>query len=163
MAYQDLANASAKLGTPPPKDLLARVRRAAERWRALEPQPLRSCPPAAMLCQNLGDEDAAWDYLTTPLAQHHRTGTPIEPPDWWKIAQDFCEQGRYQLAEHAFRTAAEAAPDNPQILWDRAQNLRQAGKDAEVRAIMRNIAGRDWGVGYQALRDRARKELEKEK
>ncbi|HZY89150.1 MAG TPA: hypothetical protein VFE78_30285 [Gemmataceae bacterium] len=57
--------------------------------------------------------------------------------------------------------AAAADPDNAQLLWDRAQNLRQAGHTEQAEGLFRTLAGRDWPGEYRGIRTRAQWQLER--
>ena len=65
-----------------------------------------------------------------------------------------------KLAEEAFASAFAAEPTNAQILWDRAQNLRQSGNAVEARKLLRQLADGAWQPRFQALVSQARWQLE---
>src|SRR5262249_35596217 len=125
---QQLADSFSLVKTAPPRDFAARIVRAADRWRALDPDSNAACQAAAKILQTVGAEDLAWDYLTTPLGQR-----PNEAEPWLSLAQTLRNAGNFPLADRAYATAFEAEPTNAQILLDRATTLQQAGQTAEAR------------------------------
>src|SRR5205807_2043452 len=52
-----------------PANFEAKVVRAADRWRAGDPEVQNACQQAADILTVLGNKELSWDYLTTPLAQ----------------------------------------------------------------------------------------------
>jgi ferric-dicitrate binding protein FerR (iron transport regulator) len=149
--YQGLADAmvALKLATPP--DFLSRVIRAADRWRAVDNDPAAACKAAANVLKRLGDRALAWDYLTTPVGLR-----PNESGPWWGLAATLGKQGDLELADRAYRAAAEAEPTDPQILWDRAQNLKQMGKQQDAHQLVTRIAAGTWQPRFQGLQAQAR-------
>src|SRR5262249_37353710 len=79
--YETVANARATPQQQPPADFLARVVRAADRWRALDSDDTAACQAAARILKAVGAFDLAWDYLTTPHGER-----PGEPAAWLKLA-----------------------------------------------------------------------------
>ncbi len=75
-----LALATAGLHTTPPRDLVARVMDAADRWRLLDPDPTPACYAAARVLADLGATDEAREYVTTP-------------PEWKKLAERLEKEG----------------------------------------------------------------------
>jgi ferric-dicitrate binding protein FerR (iron transport regulator)/tetratricopeptide (TPR) repeat protein len=153
--YRSLADSARALNVEPPADLVSRTIRAADRWRALDRESDTPCQSAAAILKTLGRHDLAWDYLTTPLGQK-----PNEADPWLRLAQTLSREGQPDLADRAYAAAFEAEPTNAQILWDRAQNLRQAGKTEEARRLMRQIADTDWQPRFRWIRGQARWQLE---
>jgi tetratricopeptide (TPR) repeat protein len=153
--YQSLVAAAADLKAAPPADLLARTVRSADRWRALDRDTSQACQAAAEVLQRLGADDLAWDYMTTPYA----TSTADRSP-WWAMAQQLTRKGDFLLADRAFQAAAEDHPDNAQVLWERAQNLRQANQTEQATAVLRRIASRTWPSEYHGVQTQARRVLE---
>src|SRR5262249_42678482 len=121
--YRTLAGAVVALKMPTASDLLARVIRAADRWRALDPDGTAACTAAAKVLNALGETDLAWDYLTTPIGQHPNQAAP-----WLSMAQTLRDEGALLLADRAYVEAFATEPTNAQILWDRVINLQQAGR-----------------------------------
>jgi tetratricopeptide (TPR) repeat protein len=154
--YQSLADAMIALRVKPPKDFRARVVRAADRWRALDrEQTAECCQLAGRLFQSLGDRELCWDYLTTPIALKLNEADPLV-----ELAQTLVRRGELDLADRAYRAAFEAEPTNAQILWDRASNLRAAGKTVAARKVLRRLAEGKWQPRFQSLRDQARWQLQ---
>ncbi|HEY8504159.1 MAG TPA: tetratricopeptide repeat protein [Gemmataceae bacterium] len=153
--YEWLAQAVTSLDVEPPRDLLARTVRAADRWRALDPESSDVCERAARILRLVGDSEAkelAWDYLTTPIALR-----PNESDPWASLAQTLARRGDLRLADRAYEAAYQAEPTNAQLLWDRAENLRQLGDEAERRKVLRQIAAGDWQPRFQWLAAEAKR------
>ena len=60
-----------------------------------------------------------------------------------------------KLADRAFASAFEMESTNAQYLWDRAQNLRQAGKHPEARQLLKQLAEGEWQPRFQGLKTQA--------
>jgi len=149
--YEGLAEAMVTLKVPPPADFRARVVKVADRWRALDTDGSKASQAAARILRLLGDRDLAWDYATTPIALQPGESTP-----WVSLAQTLGRQGELDLADRAFAAAFAAQPTDAQILWDRAQNLRQAGKQPEAKKLLQQLADGTWQPRFQALQAQAR-------
>jgi ferric-dicitrate binding protein FerR (iron transport regulator) len=154
--YQGLADAMVALKLTPPPDFLSRVIRAADRWRAVDHEPAAACQAAAKVLKRLGERELAWDYLTTPVALQ-----PNEAGPWTNLAGALAKQGELDLADRAFRAAAQAEPTDPQLLWDRAQNLKQLGKRQDAQQLVRRIAEGTWQPRFQGLQSQARHLLDR--
>jgi tetratricopeptide (TPR) repeat protein len=155
--YQTLAESLATLRQAPPAGFRAKVVRAADRWRALDRDSGDACRMAAQVLRALGeDRELVWGYLTTPVALR-----PHEAGPWSGIAGQMQQSGEAELADRAFRAAFEAEPTNPQLLWDRARHLGQAGQTARARALYRQLAEGSWQPRFAWLQAQARRELEK--
>jgi ferric-dicitrate binding protein FerR (iron transport regulator)/tetratricopeptide (TPR) repeat protein len=152
--YQSLAAASTLLEKEPPHELLAKVVRAADRWRSLDPDGTAACQAAARIFQTVGADDLAWDYHTTPLSQR-----PNEADPWWNLARQMSQEGEFALADKAYAEAFEAEPTNAQILWDRAMLLEQTGKTERARQLYRQIADGQWQPRFAWLQRQARQML----
>jgi ferric-dicitrate binding protein FerR (iron transport regulator) len=152
--YHQLAVAVTMLDTEPSKDFLAKVVRAADRWRALDPEATIACQSAARILQTLGAKDLAWDYLTTPIGMR-----PNEAAPWVSLAQTLRNEAEYDLADRAYAEAFESERTNAQILWDRAQNLQQSGKFEQARAVYRQLADGTWQPRFQWMAQQARAQL----
>src|SRR5262249_54442416 len=136
--YEWLADAAASLKVVPPKDLLPRVVKAADRWRHLDPEATEVPNRAAAILRKAGGEgtaELAWEYVTTPLALKPNEGGP-----WVSLAQSLRQEGDWRLADRCYELAFAAEPTNAQLLWDRAQLLRQQGQEADGRRLMRQLA-----------------------
>src|SRR5262249_51358925 len=129
--------------------------RAADRWRALDRESEKPCEAAAKILRTLGAEELAWDYLTTPIGQR-----PNEADPWVSLAQTLAKEGNLDLADRAYTAAFEAEPTNAQILWDRAQLLRQAGKHGPAKELVAQLATGEWDARFQSLKAQARWQLE---
>lgn len=156
--YEWLADAAASLKVPPPKNLVARVVRAADRWRHLDPEAADVPNRAAAILRKAGGEGAtelAWDYVTTPLALKPNEGGP-----WVSLAQAVRQEGDWRMADRCYELAFAAEPTNAQLLWDRAQLLRQQGQEAEGRAVLRRLADGEWQPRFNGLKAQARQAIE---
>jgi len=96
-----------------------------------------------------GARELAWEYQTTGR----------QPDTWIGLARTLSREGDLDMAERAYAVAAAADPDNAQLLWDRAQNLRQAGRAEQATDLFRALAGRDW-PNAPGVRTRAQWQLE---
>jgi hypothetical protein len=153
--YEKLAEAMVALKIEPSPIFFAKVVRTADRWRSLDPQGDSACNSAAGILRTLGKQEMAWDYLTTPVGMK-----PNESGPWFKLAGEMRQGGDLDLADKAFKAAYESEPTNAQILWDRAQNLRQAGKTGPARELLRRIATGQWQPRFQGLVGQAKMQLQ---
>jgi tetratricopeptide (TPR) repeat protein len=153
--YQTLAGAMATLHVAPQADFVAKVIRAADRWRSLDSDGTAACQAAARVLKLLGDGEQAWDYLTTPIGLH-----PNEAAPWSSMAQTLRTEGSFLLADRAYAQAFEAEPTNAQILWDRALNLHQAGMTLEAQKLFRQIADGQWQPRFGWIQTQARQQLQ---
>jgi ferric-dicitrate binding protein FerR (iron transport regulator)/tetratricopeptide (TPR) repeat protein len=154
--YRSLARAVTAMKIDPPRDLLARTVRAADCWRALDRDEAgRPCDEAAAILRSLGANELAWEYQTTPIASK-----PNESGPWLGLAQSLQREGDFALADRAFAAAFAAEPTNPQILWDRAQAMRQNGQNAEARKVLRQIAEGDWQPRFSWVRSQAKWQMD---
>jgi len=153
--YQQLGSAITTLEAEPPQSFLARVIRAADRWRAIDPDPTTACQTAARIFGDLGASELAWDYLTTPLAAR-----PNEAAPWVSMAQMLRQQGHLELADRAYASAFEAEATNAQILWDRAQVLLEAGRNDDAKRLMRQVADGEWPRQFNWIQTRAKQYVE---
>jgi predicted Zn-dependent protease len=149
--YQNLADALVTLQSAPPAGFARRVVSAADRWRSLDSDAEEPCRAAAHILQTLGDRELAWDYLTTPVGLR-----PNEAKPWTNLAEALVRRGDLDLADRAFAAAFEAEPTNAQVLWDRAQNLHQAGKRVEAQTLYRQLAEGEWQPRFNWLKVQAR-------
>jgi hypothetical protein len=152
--YRKLAEGARTLKAAPPPELSARTLRAADRWRAHDPEASDACRKAAETFALLGEADLAWDYYTTTMI-----GRGTEASPWQGIAAELNQQGAYELADQALAVAAEADPTNAEVLWQKAKNLRQAGRGAEADRLMRRLADEKWPARYQDIRAHAQYEV----
>ncbi len=152
--YQSLAESLVALKMAPPDGFLAKVIKTADRWRALDPQSEQACHTTAAILRTLGQNDLGWDYLTTPIAMQ-----PNEPSRWLGLAGNLKLSGETTLADLAYKAAYDAEPNNAQTLWDRAENLQQAGKTTQAQALYRQIAEGHWAPHYSGLVAQAKQRL----
>jgi tetratricopeptide (TPR) repeat protein len=145
--YQNLAATLDAVRRQPPADLAARTVWAADQWRAHDPEVSRPCQAAARVLKTLGQRDEAWEYLTTP------NGAPSG------MAQGLSREGDLDLADRAYAAACEHDPDDALLVWQRAQNLRQAGKADEADALLHRLADGQWHEQYAPVQARARWQL----
>jgi tetratricopeptide (TPR) repeat protein len=155
--YRQLASAIATMEAEPPQSFLARVIGAADRWRAIDPDPTAACQTAAQIFGDLGATERAWDYLTTPLAAR-----PNEAAPWVNMAQMLRGQGLLELADRAYASAFEAEGTNAQILWDRAQTLLEAGRKEDAKKLLRQVAEGEWPPQFNWIQTRAKQYVESE-
>jgi Tfp pilus assembly protein PilF len=149
--YQNLAQAMIILKIKPPPDFVSKVVRTADRWRALDADGTQACQLAGRILQTLGRRDLSWDYMTTPVALH-----PNEAHRWQSLAQALARKSDFELADRAYRAAFEAEPTNAELLWERAQNLRQAGKTVAAEKLFRQVAEGKWQPRFQWIQTQAR-------
>jgi predicted Zn-dependent protease len=152
--YRRLAEAMVILKTTPTAEFTANVVRTADRWRALHPDNEKPSDMAADILRLLADKTLAWDYQTTPLARR-----PHESESWWSLAKSLLTSGDLELADIAYQAAEGAEPTNPQILWDRAQNLHRLGRTVAAQALVRRIADGTWQPRFQGLVNQARTQM----
>jgi len=154
--YSSLARAVTAMKIEPPRDLAAKTVRAADCWRALDrDEAERPCEAAATILRSLGAADLAWEYQTTPIARR-----PNESGPWLGLARTLQREGDFNLADRAYTAAFAAEPTNPQILWDRAESLRQNGKSAEARKVLRQIVDGEWQPRFGWVRSQAKWQLD---
>ncbi|MFO0844244.1 MAG: VIT and VWA domain-containing protein [Gemmataceae bacterium] len=149
--YERLARSLATLKLPAPAGFRDRVVRAADRWRGLDRDQEGAARKCAAVLRELGERELAWDYLTTPVALR-----PGESDVWTGLAEALKKQGERGLADLAYRSAFERESTNAQVLWDRADNLRQAGRTEEARKLFRRLAEGDWQPRFASLKEQAR-------
>jgi tetratricopeptide (TPR) repeat protein len=153
--YQGLADAMVALKLKPPPGFLTRVVRTADRWRALDREATSACQIAAAILRRFNERDLAWDYLTTPIGL-----SPNESAPWLQLAGAMNRTGELDLADRAYLSAFETEPTNAQILWDRAQNLRQAGKTSAARGVLQQIVDGTWQPRFQSLQAQAKLQMQ---
>ncbi len=152
--YQKMADAVVALKLPPPEGFVAKVVKTADRWRALDPKTGSACNTAADILIALSQKDLGWDYLTTPVAMQ-----PNESGPWSTLAETLRQGGEPSLADLAYRAAYDAEPTNPQLLWDRAENLQQSGKTVQAQTLYRQIAEGHWAPHHAGLVAQAKQRL----
>ena len=149
--YRQLAESMRTLQMPPPAGFATKVVRAADRWRSLNPAADKASTETAAILRIVGDRDLAWDYETTPLARN-----PHGAAEWWNLAKSLASGGDAELADTAFAAAFDAEPTDPNILWDRADNLRRLGRAPAADGLLRRIAEGSWQPRFQGLVNQAK-------
>jgi tetratricopeptide (TPR) repeat protein len=149
--YLRLASAIATLKQAPSTDLITRVIRTADRWRALDPDKTEACQSAARVFLALNVRELAWDYMTTPLAEKSNEGQP-----WVNLAQLLRQEGDFPLADRAYATAFDVEPTNAQNLWDRAMLLQQMEHLTEARKLFQQLADGKWEPRFSWIQTQAR-------
>jgi tetratricopeptide (TPR) repeat protein len=130
--------------------------RAADRWRACDPEVTWACQEAANILKLLGRKNLAWEYLTTPAATQ-----PDHNVSFHGMALTLSREGDLDLAERAYASVAEREPDNGLILWERAENLRQAGRAGEADALLKRLADEKGTEAFERIRSQARWQLQR--
>jgi tetratricopeptide (TPR) repeat protein len=149
--YAATAKRLAKAKQHPPRRLVDRLVRAADRWRSLEVDVTAPCQRASQVLRLLGEHDLAWQYLTTPLAMR-----PNEAQPWNDMAVALRGEGDIDLAALAYDEAFTAEETNAQILWDHAEMLEGAGRKGEAQALYGRIAKGPWGRAFHSVQNRAK-------
>ncbi len=152
--YRSLADAAPERAVATPR-LVSQVVRAADRWRAHDPdEGSNACELAAAILTRLGQYNLAWDYRTTPIAYQHGDASRLGD-----LAAEYDRAGERELADRAYQVAIRANRSEGMLLWNRAMNLRHWGKAAEACAVLQQLAedkDNQWGT----LKQRARWQLE---
>ena len=146
-SYHELAAIVATPDADAPLNLAGRAIKAADRWRSLDSDVTAACNNAARLLNELGQEDLAWDYLTTPLAMK-----PNEAAAWLTLAETLRNDGELEMADRAYASAFQAEPTNAQILWDHAQLLERAGRGNEARTLYLQISEGEWQPRFNQIK-----------
>jgi hypothetical protein len=150
-SYAELTKSLATLKLAAPAGFRQRVVGAADRWRALDRDQDQACKLAASVLRGLGEKDLAFDYLVTPVGLR-----PGEADVWTGLAGQLVRWGERDLADRAYQSAFQRESSNAQLLWERAENLRQAGRLEQARALYRRIASSDWQPRFASLKTQAR-------
>ena len=93
--------------------------------------------------------------MTTPLALK-----PNEAAPWVTLAQGLRQEGNWRLADRCYELAYAAEPTDAQLLWDRAQLLRQQGQEAEGRSLLKKLADGDWQPRFNGLKAQAQQAMQ---
>jgi hypothetical protein len=149
-SYAELTKALATLKLPAPAGFRARVVAVADRWRALDREQNDACQLAAQVLRTLGERELAFDYLTTPVGLR-----PGESDVWVNLAGELIRWGERSLADRAYESAFQRESSNAQILWDRAENLRRAGRLAQAQTLYQRLATSDWQPRFASLKTQA--------
>ena len=138
-----------------PKDFLARVQAMADRWRTIDPDDTDVCQRAARIASQLGEADIAWGYWTTPLSEK-----PGDSTAWRNLAKEMGAQSSTELAARAFDQAFEIESTNPEILYEHAMMLRQAGEEDSAKKKLNEIVNGSWGRKFNGTRSKASRDLQ---
>ena len=136
------------------QSLVARVVRAADRWRSLDPDTGDACRLAADALSRLGAVDLAWDYLTSPLVAAQEASIP-----WDERGREYHDQGQYELAARAYALAFRADPGNAELLWNQARALLDAGQPGRAQTLLQELVHRPWETKYDGIRRQAEQAL----
>ncbi|MBX3468039.1 MAG: FecR domain-containing protein [Planctomycetes bacterium] len=136
--YDAVLDAARTLEQPPPADLLPRVLRTVDRWRAVDTRA-SVCLAAAKLLRDLGEHDLAREYLLSVVAPR-----PHEGAAWATLARALEDHGRLDEAEPAWARAFEVEETNAEYLWCRADLLRRLGRSGEARPPLERLAAGPW-------------------
>jgi len=154
--YRKLAEATALPGQPPQPEVVAAIVAAADKWRSLDDTPDAACHSAAKVLRTLGAQDAAWQYLTTPLA-----GKAHESAPWVAMADQLGRDGEIDLAQQSYHTAWQSEPTNPEILLKHANLLRANAQPEAARKLYGQIATGTWQQPrFNSVQQQARQALE---
>ena len=137
-----------------PKDFLARVQAMADRWRTIDPDDTDVCQRAARIASQLGEPDIAWGYWTTPLAEK-----PGDSTAWRNLAKEMGARSSTELSARAFDQAFEIESTNPEILYEHAMMLRQAGEEDSAKKKLNEIVNGSWGRKFNGTRSKASRAL----
>ena len=137
--FEEVVDASATLELPPPRELIARLIRAADQWRSIDDDDTQCCQMTARILTKLNRKDLAWDYVTTPLAESSGESAP-----WTSLAENLTEQKQVALADIAWERAFEFEQTNPDILLKHAQMLRDNGRQQQSKAVLERITSGKW-------------------
>src|SRR5262249_29302730 len=99
-----------------------------------------------------------WEYLTTPIA-----ATPESAHTIRQHASSLSQTGHYALAECAYEVQMQADPRDPQVIWERAHNLRRLGRADEAKSLLEKLAAgkNDERWDWRRAAERAEEELKR--
>jgi len=149
-AYRQLIDAMRQTETEIPADMKAKIVRAVDRWRSLDPDSTIVCFQAARLMRELESPDLAWEYVTSPLASQPNDANPLR-----RLAAELTSTGEDVLAERALAAAFQVEPTDAQLLWDRAHALQRLGRHVEAQAVLKQIATGTWQPRFEGLKQQA--------
>ncbi len=147
LAMQSLANAARAVSrddVDTRRKLAVAMIRLADRARVVFPRDsVRILNTASRGLMQLGADDLAWGYLTTPLA-----GRGDNPEAWNDLAWRLEQTDRYDLAADSKLIAARLLPDSLDAAWEAGEMLEQANRTDEAVAVYRHALTRkgesDW-------------------
>ncbi len=152
--YGKISTSLRSLNLPLPDGFLQKVIRVADQWRAVDPGYGEASTMTAQILRLWGQHDLAWDYLTTPVGLE-----PYDASRWQGLAQTLKKSGERKLADLAYASAFSIEPTNAQILYDRAMNLRESGREAEARNLFRQLVDGQWQPRFRSLQSQAKWQL----
>jgi tetratricopeptide (TPR) repeat protein len=149
--YQKIAESLAALGKDVPSGFAPKVILTADRWRRIDAESPEPSQLAGKIFHSLGLQELAWNYWTCPIDLH-----PAESKAWLDLANVLVSTNDLDRADRAFAQAVEAEPTNPELLWQRAQNLARMGQGDHARQLYRQIADGTWQDRFRPTVDQAR-------
>ena len=138
-----------------PEDFVNRITQAADAWRSIDPDPTQACQRAARLLQTVGLYDDAWKYWTTPLVNLASSSDA-----WRSLANALQQTNQIHLAGRAWSEAFSAEPTNPELLWNHAELLRNAGQTRQARQLLQQIVNGKWQPRFANVQSKARSLLQ---
>jgi tetratricopeptide (TPR) repeat protein len=147
LAMESLANAARTVtrdDADTRRKLAVEMIRLADRARVVFPHnSVGILNTASRGLMQLGADDLAWGYLTTPLA-----GRGDNPEAWNDLAWRLAETDRHDLAADSKLIAARLSPDSLDAAWEAGEMLEQADRIDEAVAVYRHALTRkgenDW-------------------
>ncbi len=152
--YEQLVRQTRMDGAVVPGEQMARIVRAADRWRALTGEEAPACRAAARVFMAAGAYELSWEYATTPLASR-----PGEPGPMAQLGDDLRTSAMYPLAMRAFAAAFLADPTDPRHLLEQARTLELAGERERAMEFYRQIVDGQWRAEFDSLRRAAMSRL----
>ncbi len=132
---------------------ISQIVAAADRWRTVDPQSPDVYRLAGLALARCGALDLAWDYVVSPLTNEE---TSI---DWIQEGDEYRQKGQSELAGRAYGLATVADPANGELCWKRALALAEAGRHAESRELLEDLANGSWDPKYEEFQQQARRSL----
>lgn len=152
--YEQTLDALRTLDQPAPPELVQRIVRAIDGWRALDPELTLACQRASRLLAQLGQDQLAWDYLVTPLALK-----PADAATWASTAISLRQSGSLELADQAWAQAFACEQTNASYLWSRAELLLSRGEAERARPVLELLAAGSWHARFASFERQARAAL----
>lgn len=137
--YESLIVAHEVMKHQPPEGLVAKIVRATDRLRALDPNPTTVCHKAADLLKRLNRPELAWDYLTTPMAEQ-----PGEAMAWVEFGKALETFDKLNHAADAYYVAFTLEQSNPQFLLLRLQALHRMMRIDDAKKVAQLIWDGNW-------------------
>ncbi len=152
--YQTLAGGAEILGDEARQNLVRRTVRTADRWRGIDPEDSQACKLAGDTLTALGEDELAWEYLTSPLA-----GRVGEAKPWTDLGRQLEQQGQLELAIRAYSAAFSHEQTNAQLLMSKADLLSRMGRRDQARQVYRKVAEGNWPRQWNGVKARAQRIL----